>query len=154
MDGVIIDNLVIAFALIYYIFLMVIYFLRARELSKLEIKLGPIFSILLIPFILLWTVNLVIDNNSGRLFAGLPIILYLSYDLWYRQISKKKPVHHPKRWPKKLIIYLILLMIGSIGLNWYGYIVSDLMGTILVMSFFVMMSFFGYYRYSQNKKNK
>jgi hypothetical protein len=86
------------------------------------------------------------------LLAGLPIIIYLIYDLWYRLITRKKPLHHPKRWQAGLIIYLLLLFIGSIGLNWYGYLTSRLYGSMLVIAFFVMMGSYGYYQYSYNKK--
>src|SRR4030042_1126978 len=84
MDAVIVDNLVVFFALVFYPFLSVVYMLRARELSKLELKLAPVFSVQLIPFASLWVLNLLIGNDSGRLLAGLPIIIYLAYDLWYQ----------------------------------------------------------------------
>ena len=145
MKGILIDNLVFLSALVYYAFLSIVYLLRAHE-SDLEWKLSPVFSALLIPFVSLWTTNLLIGNDSGRLITGLPIIIYLGYDLWYRFITMKKPHHHPDRWPIGLVIYLLLLMVGSIGLNWYGYLMSDAHGSVLVVSFFVMMSFFGYYR--------
>ncbi len=154
MDGVFIDYLVIFFALIFYAFLIVVYLLRARQLEELEWKLFLAFSLQLIPFALLWVVNLLIGNDSGRLAAGLPIIIYLLYDLWYRLITRKKPYHHPDRWPIGLIVYLLLLFTGSIGLNWYGYIVSDFYGRILVVSFFIMMSSYGYYQYRYNKRRK
>ena len=116
MDGVFIDYLVIFFALVFYALLILVYLLRAHQ-SELEWKLSTVFSLQLIPFVLLWFVNLVIGNDSGRLVVGLPIIMYLVYDLWYRLITRKKPHHHPDRWPIGLIIYLLLLFIGSIGLN-------------------------------------
>jgi hypothetical protein len=72
----------------------------------------------------LWVLNLYFGNDSGRLLAGLPIIIFLAYDLWYRLLTRKKPYHHPKRWPLGLIVYLALLFMGSIGLNWYGYLIS------------------------------
>jgi hypothetical protein len=154
MDGVIIDNLVLFFALVYYAVLVIVYLLRAHELTELEWKMSPVFSALLIPFASLWALNLLSGNDSGRLVTGLPIIVYLVYDLWYRAITRKKPYHHPNRWPVGLIVYLILLMIGSIGLNWYGFLVSDFYGNMLVIAFFVMMSSFGYYQYRYNKKKK
>jgi hypothetical protein len=122
----------------------------------MEWKLSLPFSLQLIPFTLLWVVNLLIGNDSGRLVVGLPIIVYLVYDLWYRLITQKKPYHHPERWPIGLVIYLLLLFVGSIGLNWYGYLVSPLYGNMLVISFFIMMSSYGYYqyRYSNSKKTK
>ncbi len=152
MDGASIDDLYLLFALVFYAFLFVVYFLRARELSKFEFKLRIAFSVQLIPFASLWILNLLIGNDSGRLTTGLPIIIYLVYDLWYRLITRKKPLHHPKRWPPALIIYLLLLFVGSIGLNWYGYLISKFYGNMLVIAFFIMLSSYGYYQYSHNKK--
>jgi hypothetical protein len=152
MDTVLIDNLVVFFAFVFYAFLFIVYILRARELSRLEWKLRIAFSVQLIPFASLWVLNFFVGNDSGRLLAGLPIIIYLVYDLWYRLITKKKPYHHPKRWPPGLIVYLLLLFMGSIGLNWYGYLMSKLYGFTLVIAFFVMMSSYGYYQYMYNKK--
>ena len=147
MNGVLIDNLVIFFALVYYAVLVIVYLLRAHELTEMEWKMGPVFSVLLIPFASLWTLNLIIGNDSGRLITGLPIVVYLVYDLWYRAITRKKPHHHPDRWPVGLVVYVVLLFIGSIGLNWYGFLVSQFYGNILVVAFFVMISSFGYYQY-------
>ena len=78
MYAVLIDNLMVFFALIFYAFLLIVYLLRARELSKLEWKLSPVFSLQLVPFASLWALNLIIGNNSGRMLSGLPIIAYLS----------------------------------------------------------------------------
>jgi hypothetical protein len=153
-DGVLIDILVVFFAVVYYAVLVIVYFLRAHKLAEIEWKMGPVFSVLLIPFASLWAVNLIIGNDSGRLMTGLPIIVYLVYDLWYRALTRKKPHHHPDRWPVGLIIYVLLLFIGSIGLNWYGFLVSYLDGSMLVVAFFVMMSSFGYYQYRYNKRKK
>jgi hypothetical protein len=152
MDAVLIDNLVVFFALVFYAFLFTVYLLRARELSKFEFKLRIAFSAQLVPFASLWILNLLVGNDSGRLIAGLPIIIYLVYDLWYRLLTRKKPLHHPKRWPLGLVIYLLLLFMGSIGLNWYGYLMSQIYGNMLVAVFFIMMSSYGYYQYSHNKK--
>jgi hypothetical protein len=152
MGAALLDNLVVFFALVFYAFLFVVYLLRARELTKFELKLSPVFSVQLIPFASLWILNLLIGNDSGRLLAGLPIIIYLVYDLWYRLLTRKKPYHHPKRWPPGLIIYLLLLFVGSIGLNWYGYLMSRFYGLMLVIAFFIMMSSYGYYQYTYNKK--
>jgi len=154
MDGVLIDNLVVFFALVYYIVLIIVYLLRAHEFSELELKMSPVFSALLVPFASLWVLNLFIGNDSGRLITELPIILYLVYDLWYRMITRRKPHHHPDRWPIGLIVYVLLLFIGSIGLNGYGYVVSYFYGNMLVVAFFVMMSSFGYYQYRYNKRKK
>jgi len=152
MDATLLDDLVVFFALVFYAFLFVVYLLRARELSKFEFKLRIAFSVQLAPFASLWILNLIIGNDSGRLLAGSPIVIYLVYDLWYRLLTRKKPYHHPKRWPLGLVIYLLLLFMGSIGLNWYGYLVSRFYGPMLVTAFFIMMSSYGYYQYTYNKK--
>jgi hypothetical protein len=153
-DTVLIDNLVVFFGLLYYAILFVVYLLRAHEVTKLEWKMSPVFSGLLIPFASLWVLNLLIRSDSGRLITGLPIVIYLVYDLWYRAITRQKPYHHPDRWPVGLVVYVLLLFIGSIGLNWYGFLVSDLYGRMLVIAFFIMMSSFGYYQYRYNKGKK
>jgi len=154
MDEVLIDNLVIVSAIIYYLFLCVVYLLRAYECEKQELIFAPIFSFLLFPFIALWILNFFNGSEIGRLMTLLPIIIYLIYDLWYRLITKKKPHHHPDRWPIGLILYLLLLQVGSIGLNWYGFLVSKFYGMILVMCYFVMLGCFGFYqsRYKKRKK--
>ena len=58
MDEVLIDNLVITSSIIYYLFLCLVYLLRAFERDKEELILAPIFSLLLIPFVVLWILNL------------------------------------------------------------------------------------------------
>jgi hypothetical protein len=154
MDEILIDNLVIFSAIIYYAFLCIVYLLRAYERNKLELMLAPVFSLLLIPFVTLWIVNLLNGSDSGRLITGFPIIVYLVYDLWYRLITKRKPQHHPDRWPVGLIIYLILLQIGSIALNWYGFLISKFYGYILIISYFIMLGCFGFYQNRYNKRKK
>ncbi len=151
MDGVYVDYLVVFFALVFYAFLVVVYLLRAHRLEATEWRLSVPFSLQLLPFTLLWATNLLIGNDSGRLIVGLPIIVYLVYDLWYRLITQNKPYHHPERWPIGLVIYLLLLFAASIGLNWYGYLVSNFYGNILVVAFFVMMGSFGYYQAKYNQ---
>ena len=151
MNGGLVDNLVVFFAVIYYAFLVMVYLVRAHNLSDLELKMAPIFSLQLIPFSILWVLN-ILEGDTGRIISMTPIIVYLLYDLWYRLITRKKPVHHPDRWPVGLVVYLVLLFIGCIGLNWYGFIVSDFYGNILVVAFFVMMSSFGYYQYRYRKR--
>lgn len=150
MDGILIDKLVIFFAVIYYAFLVMVYLVRAHNHSGLELKMAPIFSLQLAPFSILWLLNF-LNGDIGRIISLTPIIVFLLYDLWYRLITRKKPVHHPERWPIGLIVYLVLLFAGSIGLNWYGYLMSDFIGRMLVVAFFVMMGSFGYYQYRYNK---
>ena len=60
------------FALVYYLSLIVVYLLRAHELEELELKMGPWFSIQLIPFSLLWVINLLYFYDVGRLMTGIP----------------------------------------------------------------------------------
>jgi hypothetical protein len=123
MDEILIDNLVVFSAIIYYLFLCLVFLLRAYERDKQELMLAPIFSFLLVPFVALWLLNLLNGSDIGRLITGLPIIIYLVYDLWYRLITKKKPQHHPDRWPIGLIVYLILhslelVWIPCIAIHW------------------------------------
>lgn len=154
MESPLLDALVVTVGLAYYVILFVVFVLRAHALSRLEWRMSPAFSALLVPFGALWLANVVLGKDSGRLLAGLPILVYLAYDLWYRAITQRKPYHHPTRWPPGLVVYVILLFAGSIGLNWYGYLVSELYGSVLVIGFFVMMASFGYYRYRYNRGRK
>lgn len=150
MDGLFIDNLVVFFAVVYYALLVVIYLLRAYEKSELELKMSPVFSAQLVPFCLIWTLT-ILRGEFGRISTLIPIIAFLVYDLRYRLITRRKPQHHPDRWPSELKVYLMLLMAGSVGLNWYGFIVSELYGNILVACFFIMLGSFGYYQYRYRK---
>ena len=151
MNGGLIDTLVVFFAVVFYAFLVVVYFVRAHDLSDLELKMAPIFSVQLVPFGILWVLN-ILKGDTGRIISITSIIAFLLYDLWYRLITRKKPVHHPDRWPVGLVVYLVLLFIGCIGLNWYGFLVSDFYGNMLVVAFFVMISSFGYYQYRYRKR--
>ena len=151
MNRVLIDDLVFLFSLVYYVFLVVVYLLRARELSEAEMRLGALFSAQLIPFGILLAVN-IMEGDRGRIASMATIIVFLLYDLWYRQITRKKPVHHPDRWPVGLVVYLVLLFVGCIGLNWYEFLVSDFRGNVLVAAFFVMMGSFGYYQMEYRKR--
>lgn len=151
MNRVLIDDLVFLFSLIYYAFLIIVYLLRARELSEAEMRLGVLFSAQLIPFGILLAVN-IMEGDRGRIASMTAIIVFLLYDLWYRQITRKKPVHHPDRWPVGLVVYLVFLFVGCIGLNWYGFLVPDFRGKVLVASFFVMMGSFGYYQIQYRKR--
>ncbi len=152
MVSALVDNLVIVCAVIYYLFLCFVFLLRAYKQDQLELRLAPVFSVLLVPFSALWIANLFFVSDSGRLISGFPIIVFFFYDLWYRLLSRKKPVHHPKKWPAGLILYLVLLQVGSIGLNWYGYIVSRLYGYVLVICYFGMLGCFGFYQMRHTKR--
>lgn len=53
-----------------------------------------------------------------------------------------------------LVVYLLLLFAGSIGLNWYGYLMSRFYGTILVVAFFLMIGSYGYYQAKYNRQRR
>jgi hypothetical protein len=61
--SLIVDYLVVSFALLYYFELSAVYFLRARELTTLEWKMGPALSALLIPFSSLWVLNVISGSD-------------------------------------------------------------------------------------------
>ena len=148
------DTLVLGFGLIYYALLVTVFILRAFEKSQQELRLKYVFSAQLIPLTFLFIAHLVSQNQIRQSITLIPILVFLVYDLWYRVLTKKKPVHHPEKMPRELIIYLVLLMLGSIGLNGYGYIVSETYGRILVAAFFVMMGAYSLYQYRYNKKKR
>ncbi len=150
----IIDTLVLGFGMIYYALCVTVFILRAYEKSEQELKLRLVFSAQLLPFTSLMMWNLLVQKDTGRTITLLPIIIFLVYDLWYRVITEKKPVHHPDKWPRELILYLFLLYAGSIGLNWYGYLVSEKHGMALVVAFFVMMGAYGPYQTRYNKRKR
>ena len=127
---------------------------RAYEKSEQELKLKLVFSAQLLPFASLTIWNQLFQKDSRRVITLLPMIIFLVYDLWYRALTEKKPVHHPDKWPKELILYLILLYAGSIGLNWYGFLVSEQYGMALVVAFFVMMGVYGLYQTRYNRKKE
>ncbi|MDH4122699.1 MAG: hypothetical protein OEV21_01230 [Thermoplasmata archaeon] len=141
-------------ALAFYIFLIAVFIIRAQGRENLELRLVYPFSALLFPFIVLWIINLVDGADLGRLISGAPIIGFLAYDFWYRALTKKKPQHHPERWPIGLIVYLLLLQIGSIALNWYAYLVSKLYGNIVLTGYFLFMGAYGYYQYRYNREKR
>ena len=146
------DTLVLGFGLIYYALLVTVFLLRAYRKSEQELRLKYVFSAQLIPFTLLFVAHIISQNQTRQSITLIPLLVFLGYDLWYRAYTEKKPVHHPDKWPKELIIYLVLLMLGSIGLNWYGYTVSETFGRTLVVAFFIMMSSFGFYQYKHNQQ--
>ena len=146
------DTLVLGFGLIFYLLLVIVYIFRAYEKSEQELRLKYVFSAQLIPFTFLFIAQLASQNQTRQSITLIPMLVFLVYDLWYRVLTEKKPVHHPEKMPRELIIYLVLLMLGSIGLNWYGYIVSETYGRILVAAFFVMMGSFGFYQYKHNQR--
>ena len=145
-----IDSTVLVFGLIYYLLLCTVFVLRAYK-RKEELRLKHVFSLQLIPFTLLLILNL-LDNQSYRSLTLFPVIVFLGYDLWYRVLTEKKPLHHPDKWPRELIIYLLLLFAGSIGLNWYGFLVSEQYGMALVAGFFCMIAAYSLYQFRHNRQ--
>ena len=151
MNPNLLDQLVLGFGLNFYGLTAVVFLLRAYERSEQELKLKYVFSAQFIPFSFLMLVSLY-QNQIRHAITLLPMVAFLGYDYWYRIQTEMKPLHHPDKWPRELIIYLVLLFAGSIGVNWYGFIVSDQYGMILVAGFFVMMSSYSFYRYRHNKR--
>ena len=150
----VVDGLVVLFAVVFYAFLCLVYILRGLENERAELALAVPFSLQLAPFSILFAVNILYGAGLLRPVTLLPILAFLLYDLWYRLLSKKKPVHHPKKWPAGLVVYLLLMQAGAIGLNWYGYLVSKQHGYLLVACYFVMLGCFGFYQGRHNKKVK
>jgi hypothetical protein len=146
------DTATLGFGVIYYAFLCLIFLLRAYEREE-ELRLKYVFSLQLLPFAALFLLNL-IDNQLYRSITLVPLLGFLVYDLWYRALTEKKPLHHPKKWPRELIIYLVLLYAGCIGLNWYGFLVSERYGMILVAGFFSMMACYSLYQIRHNRRQK
>ena len=145
-----IDEAVLGFGLLYYALLCIVFLLRAYE-RKEELYLKYVFSIQLLPFAALFILNL-LNNQMNKVTTLTPLLIFLIYDLWYRAITEKKPLHHPEKWPKELIIYLILLYAGCIGLNWYGFLVSRQYGMYLVYDFSAMMASFSLYQFKHNRR--
>lgn len=150
-----IDLCVIVFSLIYNGFLTFIFILRANERSKIEIKLAPVFSLLILPIMVLILINFLSNSDLGRIGTLSIVLIFLIFDFYYRYLTKKKPVHHPDKWPIGLIIYLILYHAAGIALNGYGYIISRTIGHLIVLSYFVALGAFIYYQRKYNaSKNK
>jgi hypothetical protein len=147
-----IDTAVLGFGLVYYAFLCLVFVLRAYMRQE-ELLLKYVFSLLLLPCIILFGLN-ILSNQPYRAITLAPLLVFLVYDLWYRAITEKKPLHHPEKWPRELVIYVLLLYGGSIGLNWYGYLVSKQYGHILVAGFFAMMASYTLYQTKHNKRKK
>lgn len=150
--GNLVDGLMVLCSLIYNIVGILIFVLRAHERVRMEAKLGPLFNTLLVPFSLLWFFNLISGRDSGRLITGIPIIIFLVYDLWYRTVTGKKPYHHPERWPLDLYAYVLLYQVSGIMLNGYSFLISLLYGYIVLVSYFGSLAAYGYYQYKYKKK--
>ena len=145
-----IDNYVVLFAIIYNILIIAVFILRAKEKYSLEEMIGPLFDLLLIPFSVLLILNSVNHSDSGRIGTLIPMITYLLYDIWYRQLTKQKPRHHPEKMPKELVLYIILFYFAGMAITGYAFIVSRFSGYIILVIF--MSSIVAYFFYQINYK--
>ena len=151
-DGNFVDGLMVLFSLSFNIIGILIFVLRAIKRKQLEAKLGPVFNALLIPFSLFLVYNLISGRDSSRLITGIPIIIFLAYDLWYRTITDKKPYHHPTHWPLGFYAYVLLYQVSGIMLNGYSFMVSLLYGYIVLASYFGSLVAYGYYQYKHKRE--
>ena len=146
-----IDSFMVLFSLIYNAVLILVFVLRGKGRRRLEEKLGPIFNALLVPFSFLWLLNLIGGRDIGRLITGMPVIVFLVYDLMYRTVTRKKPYHHPERWPLGLYAYVLVYQLSSIMMNGYAFMVSRLHGYIVLTSFFGNLAAYFYYQHKYKK---
>jgi hypothetical protein len=152
-DEALVDTLVVACAIAFNLLLIVVFLARAADREDLEVKTGFVVSILMIPFAVSWVFNLSWERDVGLLITGGPIILFLVYDLWYRTLTKGKSRHHPEgRWPMGLYIYLVLYLIGSMLLVGYAFLVSLNLGFLVLTTFYLSLSSYGYYQYRHKRR--
>lgn len=147
-----IDGGVIVCALLYNLLIIAVFILRAREQYSLEEKIGPVFDLLLIPFLILFLINLFQTTDSGRIGTILPMVGYLVYDIWYRQMTKQKPRHHPEKMPKELLLYILLFYFAGMAITGYAFIVSRESGYLILVIFMVSILAYFYYQVTYNKK--
>jgi small-conductance mechanosensitive channel len=150
-EGQIIDNAMIFFALLFNICIIFVLLARAHEHYKFEDAIGILVNLLIIPFLVLWLLNLINGRDNARLITGFPIILFLLDDLLYRTIQKKKTKHKPKKWPLHLYIYFLLFLFGGMILTGYVFIVSLFYGFITLSLFYLSWISYGYYHYRHKK---
>jgi hypothetical protein len=89
------DTAVLGFGLVYYAFLCIVFILRAYERQE-ELQLKYVFSLLLLPCLILLGLN-IFDSQIYRSITLVPLLAFLVYDLWYRAITERKPLHHPEK---------------------------------------------------------
>jgi hypothetical protein len=152
--SLIIDNLVVLFSLLFNIDMIFVFVFRGQRRTQSEAKLGPVSNLLLIPFSILWLLNLLSNSDLGRLITSFPVIIFLAYDLWYRTATKRKPQYQSENWPLGRYIYLLLYVIGGIMLNGYAFLVSLPYGFVVLSSFCGSLIAYGYYQYSHEKFEK
>jgi hypothetical protein len=146
-DQELIDISVAISTLLYNLILTAVFIFRAYDWEIWEKRMGIPFNLLIIPFSLLLVLNILNGWDFARLGMSTVIVIFLFYDLWYRTITKEKPRHHPEKWPTKLIIYFILLQIGSITLNGYGFLISKEIGLFILTTYFLSLFAFTFYQY-------
>jgi len=152
MEGNLVDAVMVGCSLAYNVVGVLIFVLRAHERKQLEAKFGPVFNALLLPFALCWGYNLLRGRGSGRVITGLPILVFLGYDLWYRTVTGKKPYHHPDRWPVGLYVYVLLYQVSGIMLNGYSFLVALVYGYLVLASYFGSLAAYGYYQYRYKRR--
>ena len=154
-DGAMIDGFMVFFALVYNACITMIFLARAVERYRLEMYVGYVVTLLLLPFAILMGLNLSGGRESGLLITGTPIIIFLAYDLWYRTLRGRKPIHHPEgRWPVELYAYLVIYLIASILLVGYAFLVSLTKGFAVLATFYMSLAAYGYYQYRHRKGSK
>ena len=154
MNEYLIDQIMLVASFLFNVIIIFIFILRAYERPDQERMLGFIFSVLFIPFIYVWVTNLMGERDLGRLITGFPVLVFMIYDFWYREVVRKKPRHHPDRWPLGLYLYLFLYLIGGIMLNGYAFFVSMNYGYMILLSYFCSLGAYGFYQYKYNKSKK
>ena len=153
-EGNLVDRIMLVSTLAYNGLCILIFLFRGLDMEEREKRIGPLFSSLLIPFTLLWVVNLTSGADSPLLIAGAPILLFLGYDLWYRSIAKSKPRHHPEKWPRELVVYLLLYHFAGITLNGYSFLVSLSNGYVALASYFASLGSYFFYQYMYKRRKR
>jgi len=138
-------------AFIFNLCIIVVFMARAHQRDRLESGVGYVVNLLLVPFVILWVLNLLSGHDDGRLITGMPILLFLVDDFWYRTLCRKKPKYHPARWPVHLYLYLVLYLVGGMLLVGYVFLVSLFYGFIVLTFFYGSLAAYGYYQYRLKK---
>ena len=149
-----IDQIMVVASFLFNVIILFIFILRAYECPDQERMLGFVFSVLFFPFTYVWVTNLVGGRDLGRLITGFPVLVFMIYDFWYREVAKTKPRHHPERWPLALYLYLLLYLIGGIMLNGYAFFVSIYHGYLILVSYYCSLGAYGFYQYKHSKSRK
>ncbi|MHA1991157.1 MAG: hypothetical protein ACW981_19325 [Candidatus Hodarchaeales archaeon] len=153
-DQGLIDISVVLFAIIYNLLIIAVYILRAHEKYELEKKIGPPFDLLFVPFGILLLLNILNNSDVGRIGTIIPMLIFLAYDFWYRQFSKRKPTHHPDKMPKELILYIILFYFAGMAIVGYAFLVSQEYGYLVLIVFMLSIVGYFYYQISHNRRKK